>query len=276
MKRATIIGAGGFIGRALLQHLQGAGWTCHVPPRQAPMMLPAWGKDRGHLFYCAGLTADYIQRPVDTIEAHVCLLTRLLAEACHQSLVYLSSTRVYDGLESGADTGEERAFSLAPGNPRHLYDLSKLTGESICRVMGQGRARVARLSCVYGDHRDPDGFLPQVLRQVAATPRGAALALDSSPWFERDYVHVGDVVTALVAIAEAGQQPVYNLAQGSNLSNERLGQMVAERAGRQIHFKTEHRPPPPAVINIRRLQDEFGWTPASVEARLGPWLSVLD
>src|SRR4029453_14700488 len=121
---ATLIGGDGFIGRRLQARLRSEGWTCQVPARNAPSLLL---RPLGHVFYCAGLTADYASRPFDTVEAHASLLARVLREADFDALVYLSSTRLYDGRPgfAGAEVDEDTPLALAPAQPRHPYDPSK-------------------------------------------------------------------------------------------------------------------------------------------------------
>ena len=96
----------------------------------------------GTVFYCAGLTSDYAVRAHDTVSAHVCLLNELLQGGNFETLVYLSSTRLYDSLGPYA-VDEDSALALNPANPRHLYDLSKALGEALCRQAGAARARGA-------------------------------------------------------------------------------------------------------------------------------------
>lgn len=270
---ATIIGGQGFIGRALASHLCGAGWDCWVPDRTTSW--PVSGRSLGLVFYCAGLTADYLSRPADTVEAHVNLLARVLQSDFYESLVYLSSTRLYDGLVSDVAADETLRLSVKPHEPRHLYDLTKLTGESLCYALGRGRARIARLSCVYDSAEDDDGFLPSMLRRVAQAPRGATIQVASSPHFARDYVHVSDVVHALMAIASNASQPTYNVASGENLRNDELANLVKEKSGRLLRFELDQQVPSPVQVSIDRFQQEFGWRPARVQECIGPWLSAL-
>lgn len=270
---ATIIGGHGFVGAALRRHLAAIGWDCRVPERDAPW--PLRGQALGHVFYCAGLTGDYLQRAADTVEAHVSLLVRVLQSDHWESLVYLSSTRLYDGLPPGSLATETALLPVAPQVPRHLFDLTKLTGESLCHVLGRGRARVARLASVYDSPADPAGFLPALLRQLAQAPRGATVAVDSSPAAARDYIHLPDVVRALVDIAQRGTHTVYNVASGKNLSNAQLAEMASRLAGRQLFFRSGQATPEPAVVDIRRLQDEFGWRPARPADVITPWLREM-
>lgn len=270
---ATLVGGHGFIGSALAQHLTAAGWDCRLTGRDAKW--PATDRPLGHVFYCAGLTGDYLRRAADTVEAHVSLLVRVLQSRHYDSLVYLSSTRLYDGLPSGARAVETALLPVAPQVPRHLFDLTKLTGESLCHALGQGRARVARLASVYQGPADASGFLPALLRQVAHAPRGSTVPIESSPQAARDYVHMPDVLRALTDIAQRGTQTVYNVASGENVRNDELAALVKALAGRTLAFKSAQESLAPAVIDIRRLEEEFGWRPRRLEAIVGPWLREM-
>jgi nucleoside-diphosphate-sugar epimerase len=268
MQQATIIGAAGFVGSALHRRLHALGWRCNVPERSATWRPQG---ELGHLFYCAGLTADYARRPVDTVEAHVGLLSRVLESGRFESLVYLSSTRLYDGQPQARGAAETGAFLLDPGHARNLYDLSKLLGENLCGTMGNGRARVARLACVYQDDTDLDGFLPGLLRQVLACPPGSTVQVDSSPRFERDYVHVDDVVDALIKIALHGRHASYNVATGVNVSNQDLAAQLARLAGVHMRFSRADHPAPALRVDNALLTRALDWHPRSLDDALGAW-----
>jgi len=157
MSRYTVIGASGFVGARLAKALAADGCEAFLPGRDDPRL---YTEDLGAVFYCAGLTADYLARPFDTVEAHVGLIARLLQKGRFERLVYLSSTRLYDW--AGAEAGrEDRPLSLIPSEPRHLYDLSKALGENLCLTQSGGRASVARLSCVWDWAEGAPGFLSE-------------------------------------------------------------------------------------------------------------------
>ncbi len=269
MKRATVVGAGGFIGSRLVAHLQRLGWDCLAPAREDRAFLR---QPLGTVFHCAGLTADFARRPHDTVRAHVGLLDDLLEQAEFDALVYLSSTRLYDGCRLGPDAtavDEDTPLALDPAEPRHLYDLSKALGESLCRQASGGRARIARLSCVYsGADDDADGFLGTLLSRVRAPGRGPVLEVDSSAEASRDYVHVEDVIEALVAIASRGTQPLYNVAGGVNVANRQLFARLGEIAGCDVRALCHEPVPSPAPISIERMHREFGWRPRHLLDRL--------
>lgn len=274
MNHATVIGSAGFIGRALSQQLRSQGFEVHEAARDHQRWLDG---PLGHVFYCAGLTADYAQRPHDAVQAHVGLLNTVLQMGRFDSLVYLSSTRLYDGsLVDAAD--EATPLALDPRQPRHLYDLSKALGESLCLAAGGGRARVARLSCVYRDAGDADGFLPKVLRRVpqalakAESGTPPRLLVDTTLHATRDYVHLDDVLAALVLIATRGTQPLYNVASGRNLSNRELFARLRELSGCEIGAQRQHMTRPSPRIDVSRMRREFAWRPSSLLDKLADLL----
>ena len=269
MSRATVIGAGGFIGRRLVAHLRRLGWDCRAPARDDREFLD--DGDLGTVFHCAGLTADFARRPHDTVRAHVTLLNDVLARGRFDALVYLSSTRLYDGEPgfAGAGVDEDTPLALDPAQPRHLFDLSKALGESLCRQASDGRARIARLSCVYsGADDDADGFLGTLLARLRAPDRGPVLDVDSSADAVRDYVHVDDVLDALVAIAGRGTRPLYNVAGGVNVANRQLFARLGELAGCELRALRAGPVSCPAPVSIARMQGEFGWRPRTLLDRL--------
>ena len=269
-RRATLIGGSGFIGRHLHARLNETGWQCRVYGNGDAIDMDG---DLGAVFYCAGLTADYAVRPFDTVQAHVEMLRRVLQFGRFDALVYLSSTRLYDS-QPGLQASEDVPLLLDPNNPRHIYDLSKALGESLCRVAGGGRARVARLSCVVRDHTDTDGFLPALLRRVVAHGGPAALSVDSSPEYSRDYVLMDDVIDALIHIVTAGTQTIYNVAGGENVSNRQLFETITAASGCALAPSSVATAPPPPHISIQRMRDEFAWQPAAILQRVAQWIGA--
>lgn len=224
--RCTVIGGAGFVGRRLADTLRRAGHEVWVPARGDRALFT---RDLGHVYYCAGLTADFAARPFDTVTAHVSLLADVLRANRFAHLVYLSSTRLYD--TSQQPVGDEAAaLMLQPASPRALYDLSKGLGENLCLTVAAGRAAVARLSCVFDWAPEAPGFLSEWLIR-AATER--AFTLDSDAGFVRDYIHLDDVVGALTAMSTGGASGIFNLASGANVSNGELAE-VFNRLGWDI------------------------------------------
>jgi nucleoside-diphosphate-sugar epimerase len=254
----TVLGARGLVGSQLTQTLINQGKVVWCPGRAEEAEL--FKRPLGTVYYCIGLTADYRERPFDTVEAHVALLARILERADFERLIYLSSTRLYDSL-GAVHCAENAVFKLSSADSRHLYDFSKGLGENLCLTVSGGRAKVARLACVLGNHMDDDGFIPSLLKQ---TKGESTLQVQSSPYFARDYIGLDDVVHLLIQIAEIGQHSVYNVASGNNVSNKQLFELVEKLTGCAVSGTSQARSDSP-VIDTQRIKDEFGFVPIALE-----------
>jgi nucleoside-diphosphate-sugar epimerase len=225
-QRVTVLGASGFIGSALVRDLRKQGITCLACTRTSP---PPKNEALGHVVYAIGLTADFRQRPLETAEAHVCVLRQLLADADFESLTYLSSTRVY---QPQGPTHESSTLSVQPQRLDDLYNLSKMLGESLCLQSGRAGVQVARLSNVVGLRKDKDIFIDQILEEIVRTRR---LRLHSSLDSAKDYIDISDVVSALVGLIGSGAEGVFNIASGAMTSHR----TVLEHIRRVLEFELE-------------------------------------
>ncbi|EFI34214.1 NAD-dependent epimerase/dehydratase [Desulfonatronospira thiodismutans ASO3-1] len=261
----TVLGASGFIGRALLAGIRGQGYQVLAPGREEISRWPDALRDMdlGHVIYCIGVTADFRTRPLDAVEAHVCVLKRLLKSGRFTSLTYLSSVRVY---AYAGSTREDSELWVRPDSLDALYNLSKLMGESAC-LQGSKRARVVRLSHVYGfDPASPD-FLSSVLQDAARTGK---VTFRTSPDSAKDYISLKDVVELLPLIARDGQYGIYNLACGMNLSNQELADMLRDQ-GIEVEFASRVARWTFPRIDISRLKSQF-YSPGRTLARDLPGL----
>lgn len=246
-RQATLIGGYGFVGRHLDAHLRATGWTCEAISRN-DKEIPQ--RHLGHVFYCAGLTADFRERPFDTVEAHVSYLGQWLKFAKFDSLTYLSSTRVY---ADAASTSESASLLVNPGVAGDLYNLSKLMGESLCLQSGRS-VRIARLSNVYGLQMPERNFLAEIL---SAAARDKHVLFRSAPESEKDYISVHDVVAAIPRIALDSSNGIFNLASGVNVSNRMIADSLM-KVGVTCEFEANA----PAIkfpcIETQKLEAKFG------------------
>ncbi|MFZ5718531.1 MAG: NAD-dependent epimerase/dehydratase family protein [Pseudomonadota bacterium] len=242
-RRATVVGSAGFVGSGLLARLRSEEWDVYAPAKGDPDLFK---RDLGTVFYCAGLTADYDRRPFDTVEAHATLVSRIIEAGRFDKLVYCSSTRLYDGQQK-AEVGEAEPLILDPADPRRVYDLSKALGENLTICRTGGRGAVARLSNVFDWSDDAPGFLSEWLIQART---GREIALQSSPHIARDYIHLDDVVDALVALADA--KGIFNVASGELVTNREIAG-VFEACGWRVGFSGDANPPSPPNARVERL-----------------------
>ena len=260
----TVLGASGFIGHRLNERLGELNLERYAPARHEDLS----GKQLGDVIYCIGLTADFRSRPFDTVEAHVCKLLEVLRNYEFDSLLYLSSTRLYGAGENS--TAEENALRVAPLNPSDLYNISKAMGESIVLNCGR-RTRVARISNVYGGDFTSDNFLSAIMREAIT---GGKIVMQTSAASAKDYVSVDDVVDGLTHIATSGREKIYNLASGVNVSNDQLVESLRSLTGCNIEFS----PAAPTIsfprINIERMQNEFNFTPSLLPGDMARLLAL--
>lgn len=248
---ATLIGGRGFIGRHLHAQLRELGWTCYLADRADKTLDAAlFSQDLGHVFYCAGMTANFRQQPYATVEAHVTLLSKVLQNSQFTSLTYLSSTRVYAGAN---DTNENASLTVRSHEPGDLYNLSKLLGESLC-INSQRSVRIVRLSNVYGPAMPAQNFLAEVLTMAACEGR---VHFRSAPESQKDYVAIQDVVHYLPMIALHAKSQIYNLASGENKSNAEIAAFLQTR-GVQCRFEKDAASFIFPRIDVTKLQTEFG------------------
>jgi nucleoside-diphosphate-sugar epimerase len=201
------------------------------------------------VFYCIGLTANFRQQPFATLDAHVWVLRQLLEFGRFESLTYLSSTRVYECANS---TQESALLPVTPENAGHLYNISKLMGESLCLASGRN-TKIVRLANVVGTGMTGQNFLTQVMTEAVKT---GEVTLMTSANSAKDYVLIADVVRWLPDIALHGKHAIYNVASGINTSNAELADLLTAQ-GIHVHFAEDAPDWLFPVIATQRLRQEF-------------------
>lgn len=245
------MGAAGFIGRHLATRLAELAIEHFCPPRDE---IPR-GSSLGTIVYCIGVTGDFRVRALGTVRAHVCRLLDVLESCMFDSLVYLSSTRIYERRLGVAR--EEDAIAVNSLDASDLYNISKIMGEAAVLASGH-RARVVRLSHVYGVNPGSPTFLSTMITRALMEGR---IHLRTSLESSRDFVSVHDVVEMLIRIAREGRQSVYNLASGSNTSNAGIVSILREHTGCEVSIAEHAETTIPPRIAIDRLVEEFGFAP---------------
>lgn len=254
MSSITVLGASGFIGSALIRRLEAS----HLEHRAPDWDDDLTGTQLGDVIYCIGLTADFRSRPFETVEAHVGKLLEILRGSDFQSLLYLSSTRLY---EPGSGLArEEDSIRVAPLESDNLYNISKLMGESLAFASGK-KVRVARLSNVFGDDFSSINFLSAIVKEALSKDE---LIIQSTTASEKDYVSVNDVAGGLIDVATRGRHEIYNIASGINVSHECLAEKIGELTGAKVRFHPETCPVSQPRISIERMQNEFDFKPARI------------
>lgn len=178
------------------------------------------------------------------------------AEGLAQRIVVVSS--------GGAVYGEARlATEASPAAPESPYGAHKLAAE---RDVALSRLSygIARLANVYGprQRRDLEGgvvaiFVEQLLARQPITIYGSGEQ-------RRDFVHVADVVAALLAIADSDRDGTWNVATGTETSVNQLLDALQHELGPAVAVK---RAPARAgevfasSLSFARIAEDLGWRP---------------
>lgn len=288
--RILITGASGFIGRAVMRALAGEGATVHgtLSPRSAPPAPPS-------------KTATY--HSVDLLDAKA---TRTLVAAVRPThLVHLawdlSPGTLNDGhhvdwvrasldlLAAFAANGGQRAVlagSCFEYDFAHGYCTEGVTPETPNSAYGQAKNALSRLAALYTEQGDlsvawariffvygpgeaPHRLVPDVIQSLQA--RRPARCTHGRQL--RDYLHVGDVADALVALLRSDVQGAVNVGSGTPVALRDIVAEIADQLDGQdlVEFGARSSgpdDPPLLVANPTRLNEEVGWTP-SVSLRDG-------
>lgn len=249
----TIFGHSGFIGSYLKKEL-GTNKSNHVHLATADDLRKPSKINYGNVIWAIGLTADFRQRPLDTIDAHISLLIPFLRYASFKSFTYLSSTRVYQYSEH---TKEDQQLKVNPLEASDLYNLSKLTGEALVLSQRKKITRVIRLSNIIGP-----GEIKRknFLSEVCAEAKSGHINLRSSIMSEKDYLWIKDAIELIIAIAEYGNKKIYNVASGNNISNQSWIEAITEFTGSTYKVLPNTEPIKFMKIDISNIENEF-WIP---------------
>lgn len=255
----SIFGSNGFIGSNMVNFLRNQKIECdELDPNDEKI----FESSLGHVIYCIGITADFRERPFETVEAHVCILQKILKNCRFDSFLYLSSTRVYLGAIS---TNETDQLLVNPNNLDDLYNISKLMGESLCLAMNFKNIRIARLSNVVGNNKNYNDFLSSILHDAIINKK---IVLHTKPTSEKDYVHIDDVVKILYKIALQGKEKIYNVASGKNTKVIEITNKINNLTNCEVQFTSDAVKQYFSIINIKKIQKEFNFIPLPFLSRL--------
>ncbi len=193
------------------------------------------------------------------------------AGRCGASVVFTSTGGALYGDDAPMPTGEDRI--PAPLSP---YGASKWAGEAYVKTWSLSSGiphAVCRLGNVYGPRQSPHGEAGVVAIFTHHLYTGQAPKLYGHGRPTRDYVYVGDVVSAL--LAASGKSGTYNVATAvetdvttvwrelQRAAEESDSAQVAERAGQLEPQLADLRPGElqHSRLDIALAERELGWRP---------------
>ncbi|HEY4427549.1 MAG TPA: NAD-dependent epimerase/dehydratase family protein [Solirubrobacteraceae bacterium] len=175
-------------------------------------------------------------------------------------VVFTSTGGALYGDDVPMPTGEDQI-----PQPLSPYGASKLAAESYVgtwsRSSGIAHA-VCRLGNVYGPRQNPHGEAGVVAIFTDHLHSGRTPTLYGQGKPTRDYVYVGDVVSAL--LAATGRAGTFNIATGVETDVLTIWRRLAEVAGKEIEPRLADLRPGElrhSRLDISRAERELGWHP---------------
>jgi UDP-glucose 4-epimerase len=153
-----------------------------------------------------------------------------------------------------------------PTHPHSPYGASKLCAEvylDTFRLLAGLDYTTLALGNVYGPRQDPHGEAGVVAIFGTAMLEGRPTTIFGDGTSSRDYVHVSDVVDALVRAATRGAPRRYNVGTGVATTVRELHAMIADAVGAPDEPQwADPRPAelPAITLDCALADQELGWT----------------
>src|SRR5215467_14399207 len=149
--------------------------------------------------------------------------------------------------------------------PESPYGIGKYCAEQYLGLFNRlhGTAHsVLRLANVYGPRQDPTGEAGVVSIFCSKMLAGSNPTIFGDGSQTRDYVYIGDVVSAFLAAADQRRPGTWNIGTGAEVSVLDLVRVVAEAAGRTADYALA--PPRPgelqrSALAVDRARLDLGW-----------------
>ena len=250
----TILGSSGFIGSNVSKTLKNKNFDCYTPDVRKESLD---GKNLGNVIYSLGVS-DFRNKPLDTIEAHICILNKILKNCNFDSLLYISSGRMYYNVDS---TLEENSLIGNPNMKNDLYNISKLQGESLCMSMNNPKIKIIRPSNVVGITAPSNLFIPSLIKEAVTTKK---IILHSTLDSEKDYVYIDDLVQLIPKIISSNKFQVYNIASGYNISSNKIIDEIIHLTDCKLEIASDAKKFSSGQINIDRIKNEFNFEPTRI------------
>lgn len=261
-----VTGHTGFIGKRLVSRLSHDGVRVTGASRStgfdiAADTLPLDGVD--HVYHLAGrsFVPDAWEDPAACYLANTHATVRVL-DQCRRADVPLTfiSTYVYG---AGAPIPVSEAQPPRTNNP---YAFSKLAAEEACRFFAATfgvKAGILRLFNAYGPGQASSFLFPTIARQVLDPACEEIVLADLAP--RRDFVHVDDVVEALLVAPALPAGVPFNVGYGQSHSVQQVVEACLAASGitKPFRARNEQRANEVSdvVADISALTSATGWRP---------------
>jgi len=261
MSKILVTGSNGFLGRALLESLINHDVITFDADDGNVIDYFFTDKDVSHVFHLAARTSvpESWEIPYQYYQTNIMGTVNVL-ELCRTTGAKMTYVTTYP-------YGEPQYIPIDeshPCNPNSPYNHSKHIAEDICRSYSNlygVSVTVLRLFNVYGNGQSESFLIPHVVKQAVFS--SAIEVMDLEP--KRDYVHITDVVKALLATIGVSGYNIYNVASGESRSvmdvcRLALDTLQTKKAIISLNNKRKNEVSN-IEANISKIKKDLGWTP---------------
>jgi UDP-glucose 4-epimerase len=243
--RVVVLGAGGFLGRRLLEACANAGIAVaglgsrdlDLAADSAAARLAEHLRPQDVLVFLAALTPDKgrdsgtLMRNLAMARA-VCEATRSVEIA---QLVYASSDAVYP-------FATPLICEETPAAPPDLYGVMHRARELMLAAEVKAPLAILRITGVYGTGDTHNSYGPnRFLRQALKDGR---IGLFGNGEETRDHLYIDDAVAVVLEVVAHRSTGLLNLASGTSATFRTVADMIAARAGQPIEIAPSARQSP--------------------------------
>lgn len=229
IKTALVVGASGFLGRALcttlLSHsLEVSGTFQNNPEKVLPgvtaislkQLISGAKKETSFdaIFLCAG---SFSAKPSEMIETQIKLPLQISQLFPKAKLIFISSVDIYG---TQPDCVTELTSSVNPS----FYGLSKLAGETI--TMNHQKYAIVRLSYLYGSELKPGSMLSNFIQSAKTT---GVISLRNQGERAQDYLHVADAAILCYLASQHEKNAIFLGATGVSSTNKAIATWIQKQ-----------------------------------------------
>lgn len=287
--KILVLGGEGFIGSHLVESLVAAGHDVTVFDHKPGQLLPDAIRPSIRCIYGDFCDTTSLAPVFDSIEVVYHLISTTLPKSSNDSPVFDVTSNVcgtLNALQEACKAGVRKVVFVSSGGtvygiPRSLpidethstepicsYGITKLSIEKYLHLFhtlfGLDYA-VLRVSNPYGDRQHVgrgQGVIGTFVNRIVTN---APIEIWGDGEIVRDYVHISDVIDAMVLSArDTGTEKVFNIGSGVGHSLNQILEFLHSVTGVWPDVKrTEQRTfdVPVNILDIRRAQQCLGWTP---------------
>ena len=245
LTRVVVLGAHGFIGKAIRRKIEAQGITVvaltsteiDLSEATAVDKLATLLKPSDAVVMLAALTPDK-GRDIATLMKNLAMMQSVCAAlektGCAH-LIYFSSDAVYNSSMS-------RITEDVPASPQDLYGVMHYTREIMANNLAKVPVLVLRPTIVYGLEDTHNSYGPNRFRRMAQ--KDGKITLFGGGEETRDHIHVDDIASLTLRCLLQRSTGTLNVATGTSKSFHEVAELVAKQFNREIKIVTTQRQNP--------------------------------